>query len=398
MRRAKILLAGGLVLLLAAAGCGSGASDAAGGEAVDVSKLDTGGYSTSPVTLPKPTLEQARLSEGQRLASYLPLPMDIDPRLKYAVGAPQSTFGFTDEGAGTGLVSDNLGSDAPGFIAGFGSDGQSDQDIQIALTLHYSVLIFSDNQSAAAGAKKLGGIQSSRRTANQPVTLDGHSDTQAFWLPTTDTLESFTPSGNFVLYISIVDFAVQQVGLSDLSELTALAMKTIAAVPPALKNFRPVSVDHLTSTDADHDGLIGHSLFQAAGPDAGGTIGIYNQHGALLISTDPVIDRDLYAQTGTDWVVMNVGRLYRTRDPAAANSLANALSTVYRFYQESESPKNLPEARCIERKDGVVDVSNGVPRFHCIVAYNRYVAEVWSEQIIDVHQRISAQYALLAKQ
>jgi hypothetical protein len=35
-------------------------------------------------------------------------------------------------------------------------------------------------------------------------------------------------------------------------------------------------------------------------------------------------------------------------------------------------------------------------RFHCTVAYGRYVIEARSNQLIDAQQRISAQYAMLA--
>ena len=45
-----------------------------------------------------------------------------------------------------------------------------------------------------------------------------------------------------------------------------------------------------------------------------------------------------------------------------------------------------------------MNVGTNVPRYYCAVTYGRYVAEVQSEQLIDAHQRISAQYTLLAKQ
>ncbi|WP_455749665.1 DUF7373 family lipoprotein [Nocardia salmonicida] len=34
-------------------------------------------------------------------------------------------------------------------------------------------------------------------------------------------------------------------------------------------------------------------------------------------------------------------------------------------------------------------------RFYCAVSYDRYAAYVWSNQLLDAQQRISAQYALL---
>jgi hypothetical protein len=34
-------------------------------------------------------------------------------------------------------------------------------------------------------------------------------------------------------------------------------------------------------------------------------------------------------------------------------------------------------------------------RIHCLVAFGRYVAQVWSNEEGDAHRRASAQYAIL---
>jgi hypothetical protein len=397
MQRAKLLLATGLTALLAA-GCGSGRSGSAAAPApVGVSKLDMGGYRTTPGTEWKPTFEQARLAEGDRLAGYLPLPMDIDPRLEYQYGngvTPQ--FAFAENADGTGLFVDNLDTLTPGFIAGFNVQGQSDQSSEISIQLEYSVLIFKDSASASAATQKLADTQFAHNADFRPTDIAGHPEARAAWELSTDELQTFTTTNAYVLYISVSDQAMANVSASSLPELTDLARKSIEAVPPSLNGFHPTPSDQLTDMKPDHDGMIGRSLFRAANTDDN-PIGVYDRRSALHLSERPAADKDLYARTGMDWMVTNAGRLYRTRDDQAARDLLDDRSTVHRFYRSADPPKNLTDARCIERKEGSGNIATGVPRFHCVVASGRYVAEVWSDQIVDVHQRISAQYALLTK-
>jgi hypothetical protein len=397
MRRAKILLAGGLVVLLAAAGCGSGASDspAAPTTPVGVSKLDVADYNTSLVPLGKQDLKRAKVSEGQRLASVLPLMMDIDPRFKYQDGTdPSAVYGFTGDAAGTDLYTDNLDADAPGFIAGFTVSGATDPDIGIATGVYYTTLIFTDSAAASAGAKILGANQFNHLKTNQPGSIDGHPDTQAIWKPTENTLESFTANDRYVIYTTATDYAMKAIDSPDPKELATLTGKIIEAVPPALKNFKPAPIGQLTDMEFDHDGMLSRSIPKTSGDLGRSPAGIYDRRGALILSNDAATDRDLYAKTGMDWMTTNAGRLYRTRDPHAAEELFQARSILpSRLYRLADSPKNLPEALCDEYRG-----RNSIhARFHCVVTYGRYAAEMWSDQLLDAQQRISAQYVLMTR-
>jgi hypothetical protein len=94
-------------VVLAATGYGSGSGNPGAARVpapVDITKLDTGNFRIEPGTLTKPTQARARMSEGQRLATALPLPLEIDPHFTFQEGTdPSSVFGFTSDGAGTDL-------------------------------------------------------------------------------------------------------------------------------------------------------------------------------------------------------------------------------------------------------------------------------------------------------
>jgi hypothetical protein len=267
MRRAKITLAAILAATaLIIAGCGSNSGNTSAKSAtipVDISRLDTGGFRTTPVKFNRLSLGRAKMSEGQSLASYLPLPMDIDPSFKFQEGTSSTMiFGFTAEAQGTGLDSNNLDTDAPGFVAGFNVEAQNDKDILIATTLHYSVLIFTDADSASNGMAVLAKKEFDRHPGNQLVQIDGYPETNSFWWPDEDGIKSFTASGQYGIYTSIYDNATAEIKSTDLPALTALAAKTVYTVEPKLKDFKPTPVDQLENIEIDNDGMLGHTLFK----------------------------------------------------------------------------------------------------------------------------------------
>ncbi|MGF6884064.1 hypothetical protein ABIA39_003695 [Nocardia sp. GAS34] len=394
MRRAKVLLAIGLAAAIAA-GCGSGSSHAPSARPVDVSKLDVAGYNTDLVTIGKQDLERAKVSEAQRLASVLPLAMDIDPRFKYQDGTnPASVYGFSEDAAGSGLATQNINTDAPGFVAGFSVNGETDQNISLATYFDYSVLIFTDSTEAGAGARSLAAKKFSKSMPNQPANIDGHPDAQTIWRSEDDTIDSFIASDRYVIYVSAADNPMLSIGSPNLPELTTLTKKTIEAVSIALKSFEPTPVDQLTDIQPDYDGLIGRAIPKTLDDLGRSPAGIYDQHGALILSDNAAADKELYARTGMDRMATNAGRLYRTRDSATAETLFEARSTLKsKLYKNADSPKNLPEARCDEYRGD----NEYTPRFHCAVAYGCYAAEIWSNQLLDTQQRISAQYVLMTR-
>ncbi|MFI6045097.1 hypothetical protein ACIA8C_25940 [Nocardia sp. NPDC051321] len=374
------------------AGCGSDSPPSP--PAADISQLDVGSYATAPREIGKPGFDRARLSEGQRLASFVPMPMDIDPR--FAIHARpdiNSILGFIETIWTLGLSKDIFRASAPGFTAGFYSSGYSDEDVLIATTLKNTVLLFSDQQAATLAAAALAPAVAAAEGASEPVTIGKYPDARAFWKPGKQELHSFQASGQYVIYTTIKDQAKIVLDTTDLPAMVALAEKSIDTVGTRLRQFRPTPPDKLTDIPLDHDGMLGRTLPRPNEDGWRNPPGLYDRTGALHTSSAAVSDKKLFEEAGVDWMANNAGLLYRAQNPEGAQLIRERHSASSKLFRRIDPPKNLPDARCLEfRAKNVL-----VPRFYCVAAYDRYTAEVWSDQLIDVHQRISAQYAILVK-
>ncbi|MFD6160144.1 hypothetical protein ACFWF7_27240 [Nocardia sp. NPDC060256] len=393
MRRPFRTLAAGLaVLSVSTAGCGS--QSPAPPPVVDISQLDVGSYATAPREIGKPGFDRARLSEGQRLGSFVPLPMDIDPRFTIQAGSETNlTSGFIETLYSLELSADSFRPIAPGFIAGFYSLGYSEKDTLIATSMTNTVLLFSDQQAAALAAPALAQAVAAKRGLSEQVSIGKLPDAHAFWKPGTQELYTFQASGQYVIYTAIKDHAKITLDTTDLPAMVALTENCLDVVGARLREFRPTPPDKLTDIPLDHDGMLGRSLTRPKEDDWSNPPGLYDRNGALHLTNDPVRDKKLFEEAGVDWMANYAGQLFRAQNPQGAQRIRDSHSALSKTYHSTESPKNLPDARCRELR-----VKNlFIPRFHCVVSYDRYSAEVWSDQLIDVHQRISAQYAILTK-
>lgn len=392
MRRPLRTLAAGLaVLSVGTAGCGS---DSAPPPAVDISQLDVGSYATAPREIGKPGFDRARLSEGQRLGGFVPLPMDVDPRFTFQPGSETtSLLAFIERLYSLELSADTFKENAPGFVAGFYSHGYSENDILIATSLSNTVLLFSDQQFATLAAAALAHAVATKQGLSQQVSIGKYPDALAFWKPGTQDLYSFQAIGPYVIYTETKDRAKNAVDITDLPAMVALVEKSLDTVSTRLRGFRPTPPDKLTDVPMDHDGMLGRSLPRPNEDGWRNPPGLYDRAGALHLSGDPVRDKKLFEEVGVDWLAYNAGHLYRATNPKGAQLIRDSHSASSKLYRRIDPPKSLPDARCREfRPKDVL-----IPRFHCVLSYDRYAAEVWSDQLIDVHQRISAQYVILTK-
>ncbi|MEU7142976.1 hypothetical protein ABZ942_26265 [Nocardia sp. NPDC046473] len=388
----RTLAAGLVVLSVGTAGCGSGSP--APPATVDISQLDVGSYATAPREIGKPGFDRARLSEGQRLGSFVPLPMDIDPRFTVQIISDVSTIrGFIESVYALGLSADSFRANAPGFVAGFYSSAYTEKDALIATSLQNTVLLFPDQQAATLAAAALAPAAAAKQGMSEPVVLSKHRDATAFWKPGTQELISFQASGQYVIYTSIQDEAKKVLDIVDLPAMVELAEKSIDTVGTRLREFRPTPPDKLTDIPLDHDGMLSRSLPRPNEDGWRNPPGLYDRTGALHMSSDVMRDKELFDEAGVDWMANYAGRLYRAQNPNGAQLVRDSHGASSKQYRLIDPPKNLPDARCLEfRAKNVL-----VPRFHCVAAYERYTAEVWSDQLIDAYQRISAQYAILTK-
>ncbi|MBF6272442.1 MULTISPECIES: hypothetical protein [Nocardia] len=388
------------VVVAFSAGCGSGQGDS---ERIDpsphvsVSDLDVGSFTTSPGKIGSPNPARARIMEGQRLGSVAPLAMEIDPRFKFQTGVTDSDVHAWLDPSIAGIDSENLDDDTKGFIAGYYTWGRSEKDLGIAQTISYSVLLFTDQDSATRAARSLydrtlsDHIHGSPEMDFQPVSIDGRPDTLAYWVPGEEYLHSYTPHGRFVIYSSVSDGAKNKLHEESRAELTELTTKSLAVITPAIDRFTSTPPEQLATAPVDHDNLLGRTLRRSPTDSAKDAPGFYDRHAALHMSSDPGADAELFAATGMDWMASNGSRLYRAKDAAAAQKLLVAHSSPEKLDRLVGSPKNLPWIRCYEYRGD----DYGRFRFRCYLRYDEYVSEVSSNQLIDVHQRASAQYAIL---
>ncbi|WP_024800325.1 hypothetical protein [Nocardia sp. BMG51109] len=400
MRRTTGLLAAALVATLAAAGCGSDGSDAAApppAPPVEIGSLDLGPYSPQPRDMGTPkNMEQARQIEAERLGNYVPLPSDIDPGFVHP--APFSAMVFIDPEHS--LLNDiikvdveRFRADAPDLVGGFGSYARNDPYNQ-GMELANTVLLFPDEQKAAAAAAALERTDFSFNDRNQPVPVAKYPDAHAHWDPTVQSIGSWYATGRFVVYTWIYDQAKVWLNKVDQPVLTALLQKSLDTVVPAIAKFTPTPPDQLMSKPIDDEGMLGRTLIRPKEDTDGAWLnppGVYNAHAALHFSTDRVATQQNFDEAGVDKFADYGTELYRARDARSAEKLRDELSNATRNFRTAEPPKNLPAAKCREYH-GKEQMAT---RYYCSVAYGRYTSMAWANQLLDAQQRISAQYAML---
>ncbi|QIS09055.1 DUF7373 family lipoprotein [Nocardia arthritidis] len=394
MRKLALLMTA-VTVLVGAVGCGSDSDDE---PKVDLSQLDVGNYPTKPQDLGKAKdLNQARLIDAARLASYVPLPMEIDSSLRFEPpGSAVRTFIDPESAALDGravIHRDLFAQDAKGFMFGFTGTGMSDKVEKLALQLDTVVMVFTDDEAAKYAARALGERENARDSDNQPAALPKYPEAYTFWQPKYSSLLSWFATGRFVIFSTVWDHVGMATGFGDESILTTLAEKNLDIVPNRLKGFTPTPDDKWAEVPADIDGMLGRTVPSLnAGTDRLGDPAVYDGHSGLHISSQPGEDEKLFDDLGVDKVAFNGGLLYRTRNAAAARRLVDAHAKVGKLFRPTAAPKGLPQAKCSEyhglREQRV--------RFDCSIAVGRYAAEIWANQRADAYQRISAQYALLA--
>ncbi len=394
MRAPSIFVAAGLALItFGMAGCSSEPAPQVDNAApVDISALDVGNYVTVPRTIGKPNFDRARLSEGQRLGSYLPTGFDIDNRFKDQSGIDSiSVFGFIERIFTIGSA-EQFKEAAPGFVAGFYSWSQSHDDILISEILSNTAMVFDSEASATAAAAALSRSERERKEGQVPVSVPGYAEEHAYWNPARQELFAFKAHKQIVVQTTIKDNAKTEVGTIDLAAMTSLIQKSWTAVQAGIEKFQPTPVDKLTDIELDRDQLLGHALSRQGEESEKNPPGIYDRQGALHLSAKPESDKILFEEAGLEWLGVNATELFQARDIKGAELIGAKHSALNKTLRSAGSPKGLPAARCTELK--VKD--SFAARFHCTVTYDRYVIEARSSQLIDAHQRVSAQYAMLA--
>lgn len=381
-------------LTVGVSGCGSdetASSPPPPAPAVDIAQLDTGNFPTQPRDFGKPvSLEHARLVEAQRLGNHLPLPSATDPIFVYNDGIWVNAF-IDAKPLSAIMATERFSEAAPDFIGGFVTTAGSERHNE-GIDLLNAALLFPSEQSAQRAAAELERVDFEYTNKNQRVEIPGYPKAHAHWQPEGDqSIGSWYAVGRVVIYTWVYDYKLTYVNRRDLSGLQGLVEKNLDVVIPAIEKFQPTPPDKLMDIDVDPEGVLGRTLPGTGSEGSKNPAGVYDGLAAVHFSVNMSELKQVVDENGVDKFAYDGSQLYRAKDEASAAAVSARLTELSRKYRTADSPRNLPQARCIE----YIGREMMAFRFYCSVSHGRYAAYIWSSQLLDVHQRISAQYTLL---
>lgn len=366
------------------------------GEAVrarpDLSVLEVGNYRTEPTEYGTAGSEKAaRIREGHRLGDHVVLPFEVDPAYTEHVGRREAVVLDRRDMASL-VINDTFDEVAAELITGWVHTWATAGEFPDRQEMSVAVLLFPDASTAESVAAGLEHDDFTYHTDNRPVQLAKYSRSKAHWRPGTASLDSWTGHDRYVVFVKYTDF-------TNTAGLPALVGRTEALLDaqlPLLDEFEPTPADRLGDIPLDPDGLLGlaypktEQMIAVSGPP-----GVFRGRGALH-ALSGVTGLEFLAEgrvTGialADTVVMK------------SESVAGAKTLWARFRPPADRPG---EGRVIDAPRGIdedvecfarnVAASSTQSNF-CVLRTGKYFALIEGIQVQELHQRTSAQYALLA--
>lgn len=382
-------------LVIGAAACGSDTPAADSEAQVDLTKLDVGKYATEPKDFqPKDRLAVGRFFEAQALASVVPLPMEMDPSLKFNTAGVAHAFLKPDESHPSPMFKQlpkaGFADDATGFVSGFATTGRSEEDDNIGDTMSVSVLLFETEAQASAAATKLGTRGFDRSPEFVSVVKSAKYPNDAFSL-SSGTLAGWHATGQFVIVPVVYSEEDNEISVVDPDKLLRLAENAIRVTSERLRAFHPTPIGQIAQRVMDPDGMLSRTLPKADGDSFLDPPGVYDATGDLHFAEIPEQVRERYQRAGIDRTSKGATELVRARNAVAAKQYL-VEETADKFMARVDSPQGLSGAYCQKYRG---PAKTAIP-YYCYVTYGRYVARAWASQLQEAQQRISAQYAILA--
>jgi hypothetical protein len=390
-----------LALALATSACGSDSKDdAPNSVAIDVTKLDSGNYPTTPTDIEATRNDDSgAVREAIRIGHATPLAMDIDTRFIFdyhktfdRVLTPKDPPYFNS----VGVESKEFNTVFPGLVAGWYTYGQRREESNAGRELTIYSIRFSTAEQARAAAEGL-----AERTPGETLAITDHPDARTKYTAITETnspmMSSFLAKGDMLLYVRLND----PISLPfDTAANADLMKKALDKLIDSLKGYSPTPLDKLASLPLDVDGLLSRALplTKDQTPTSGANpSGVYPKQAFLHAERHPNLAKAAYDDAGVDYLAAAGSFVYRTRDAASTTRLIAAIEDQAidkDNYDKVDGPPNLPTAHCYNAKPGVKWASDYPPI--CWIPVDRYVAQVDGRNIQDVYQQAAAQYKLLA--
>ncbi|QVI21874.1 hypothetical protein KHQ06_01545 [Nocardia tengchongensis] len=197
----------------------------------------------------------------------MPLPMEIDPALTTNAGGVHPFTSVSDllvpemRGGKTafGWLNDTaFTTDPAGFTAGFATSARTDSDADLGYQLTALVMTFDSDSDAAAAATVFAadGFPDFGNGVGEPAQSTAHPGALLSWLPGSQYLAGFYPTGRFVIGTLVDNREKHYEKISDLPDLIAKSDKAIAVTEDRLKSFRPTPPDQLTILPLDPLGIV----------------------------------------------------------------------------------------------------------------------------------------------
>ncbi|WP_232839770.1 MULTISPECIES: DUF7373 family lipoprotein [Nocardia] len=395
-RAAYALLVTGV--LMAGAACGSEISGTPERTPSDTSQLDVGNYPTAPRGIGNAKNDkQARARESQRLADFVMLPYEADPSYVEDTWAVRSHVVLNRKSLDRLVINDTFDDVAKDLVAGWvnawSTGGAVDAPRRV---LNIAVLMFPDAQTAAQVGPTLEHDDFTYNRDNEPVSIPEHLNTTAHWRPGVSSIGSWTVKDRYVVFIKVID----DTAAPDLLSLTGHVDRALDVQLPLLDKFQPTPAAELPRIPLDPGGLLGRTLpSNPESPMRAEPDGLYTGRGSVTLlvaspDTLPELER-----SGIDLVSFGDAVVFRSRNASGSESLWRAWrpsSDLDEKERKVGGPTGiLNDIECVAHLVKAGDPSSAVAFHRCVFRVDRYTVQVAGRSLQDVHQKVSAQYALL---
>ncbi|MBF6212503.1 hypothetical protein IU433_18835 [Nocardia puris] len=391
-RPRKLAYAAIAALIAVTTACGDG-DDPAIAAAVDTAQLDPGNYPTTPRDIEgQRTAATGSLQESVRLGEHVPLMFDIDPRMIHGASSSSAKHISAERPPRIGDV-ETFNERVPGLVAGWRTGGSQREGMTPGLSASSWVMRFQTAAQAEHAADVISAEENRQYPPKGELDIPGFPAGRTFHSQY-DAVQSWTPHNEYLLYVYVSNSLATP---PDHVPLLDFAKKVFDAQVERLAAYQPTPADQLSTVPADVDGLLARTL----APERAGTYddysGVYPVQVYLHLEARPDLAARAYQDAGVDYVAISGSTLFRTSDAAAAERLAAFLVTAETEMTPDASPPGFPGAKCVKGDEGTPTAPRPIVDRLCFLPVGRYVAAVVSTQPQDLHQRLSAQYLLLAE-
>ncbi|MEV0293282.1 hypothetical protein [Nocardia sp. NPDC050710] len=395
--RATCALLAAALLTTGAAACGSEISGTPARIQSDVAQLDVGNYQTKPRQIGNAKNDkQARAREAQRLADFVILPYEADPAYVEDAWFLRSHVVLNRKSLGNLVINDTFDDVAKDLVAGWAnswSTGGADSDPR--RTLNIAVLMFPNAQTAAQVGPALEHDDFTYNRENQPVAITKHPNTASHWRPGYSSIGSWTVKDRYIVFIKVVDDTAEP----DLPALVGHVERALDVQLPLLDKFQPTPSADLSRIPLDPLGVLGRTLpSDPESPLRAEPDGFYTGRGSIsLLDANPDSLPEL-ERADVDAVSFGDAVVFRSRTAGGAAKLWHEWQPSTHLDADEkivDAPAGIDRnVECFAKvvKSGDTET----PAYYlCVFQVDRYTVQANGRQLQNLHQKISAQYALL---